>query len=310
MNAVFKALSDPTRREILRLLTTGEMSAGAIADKFALTKPSVSHHFTVLKEADLVRSRRDGQQIFYALNTTVVQDVMTCIWDLFGGPPGPRQERCPVTRAYWIASIALGVAVLAASAIVYPSLPARVPIHWNVRGEVDGFGSRAFGAFFFPGVILILIGVFAVLPKLTPRSMPIATFGPTYAYIVLLTTALFSYIHVLAIAAAMGHAPDFPRALLGGMFLFFALMGNVLGKVTRNPYVGIKVPWTLASDAVWNATHRLAAWLFVASGVIGLILVAARAPSWTMPIPLVLASIAPVVYSYVLSRKLKASGEL
>jgi DNA-binding transcriptional ArsR family regulator len=86
MNQVFKALSDPSRREILRLLSGGEMSAGELAAHFDLTKPSVSHHFTVLKEADLVRSRRDGQQILYSLNTTVVQDVMTRIWDLFGRP--------------------------------------------------------------------------------------------------------------------------------------------------------------------------------------------------------------------------------
>ena len=75
-NRAFRALSDPTRREILDLLRHGEMTAGALAEKFDMTKPSMSHHFAVLKEADLITSRRDGQQIWYALNTTVVQDVM------------------------------------------------------------------------------------------------------------------------------------------------------------------------------------------------------------------------------------------
>jgi DNA-binding transcriptional ArsR family regulator len=75
-NQAFRALSDPTRREILDLLRHGEMTAGALAEKFDMTKPSMSHHFAVLKEADLITSRRDGQQIWYALNTTVVQDVM------------------------------------------------------------------------------------------------------------------------------------------------------------------------------------------------------------------------------------------
>jgi ArsR family transcriptional regulator, arsenate/arsenite/antimonite-responsive transcriptional repressor len=84
MNQVFKALADPTRREILRLLSQGEQTAGKLAERFDMTKPSVSHHFAVLKEADLVRSRRDGQSIYYSLNTTVVQDVLTRIWDLFG----------------------------------------------------------------------------------------------------------------------------------------------------------------------------------------------------------------------------------
>jgi len=84
-NQVFKALADPARREILRLLGRGEMSAGELAAKFEMTKPSMSHHFAVLKEADLVICRREGQQLFYSLNTTVAQDVLAWLWDLLGG---------------------------------------------------------------------------------------------------------------------------------------------------------------------------------------------------------------------------------
>src|SRR4051812_5453543 len=84
LNEVFKALSDPTRREILRILSHGERTAGELAEPFAMTKPSMSHHFAVLKEADLIRSRREGQQIYYSLNTTVAEDVLTRLWDLFG----------------------------------------------------------------------------------------------------------------------------------------------------------------------------------------------------------------------------------
>ncbi len=84
MNEVFKALSDPTRRRILQLLGRGELSAGELASHFDMTKPSMSHHFTVLKDADLIVARREGQQIFYALNTTVMQDALARIWDLFG----------------------------------------------------------------------------------------------------------------------------------------------------------------------------------------------------------------------------------
>jgi len=83
-NEAFKALADPTRREILALLRRGEMTAGALAEKFDMTKPSMSHHFTVLKEADLITSRREGQQIWYGLNTTVVEDLMTWAIGLIG----------------------------------------------------------------------------------------------------------------------------------------------------------------------------------------------------------------------------------
>ena len=83
-NEAFKALADPTRREILALLRRGEMTAGALAERFDMTKPSMSHHFTVLKDADLITSRREGQQIWYGLNTTVVEDLMAWAMDLIG----------------------------------------------------------------------------------------------------------------------------------------------------------------------------------------------------------------------------------
>jgi ArsR family transcriptional regulator len=85
LNEAFKALADPTRREILRRLRTeGELSAGALAEAFDMTKPTMSHHFAVLKAAQLVKSRRSGQQILYSLNTTVLEDVIGLVLDWLG----------------------------------------------------------------------------------------------------------------------------------------------------------------------------------------------------------------------------------
>src|ERR1700687_1744853 len=84
-NQAFKAIADPTRREILRLLRRGEVTAGDLAQRFDMTKPTMSHHFSVLKDADLLTSRRDGQQIWYGLNTTVVQDLMAWAMNLIRG---------------------------------------------------------------------------------------------------------------------------------------------------------------------------------------------------------------------------------
>ncbi|HZX97413.1 MAG TPA: autorepressor SdpR family transcription factor [Myxococcales bacterium] len=81
---VFKALSDPSRRKILKLLQRGSKSAGQLAEAFDITKGSLSHHFNVLKAADLVRCERRGQQIVYSLNTTVFEDVAAVLLDLFG----------------------------------------------------------------------------------------------------------------------------------------------------------------------------------------------------------------------------------
>jgi DNA-binding transcriptional ArsR family regulator len=95
LNDAFKALADPTRREILRLLRGGEKTAGELARQFDMTKPSVSHHFAVLKQADLIASRRDGQQIYYYLNTTVVEDLLALVWGLFDGRPGKTEDGAP-----------------------------------------------------------------------------------------------------------------------------------------------------------------------------------------------------------------------
>ncbi|WLR52817.1 autorepressor SdpR family transcription factor [Bacillus tianshenii] len=77
MNDAFKALSDPTRRKIIQLLKSSELTAGEIAEHFDMKKPSISHHLNVLKQADLVSSEKQGQHVLYSLNTTVVQDMMT-----------------------------------------------------------------------------------------------------------------------------------------------------------------------------------------------------------------------------------------
>lgn len=84
MNESFKALSDPTRRKILRLLREKDMTAGEIADQFNMTKPSISHHLSQLKQAKLVIDERKGQHIIYSLNTSVVQEMVGWFLDILG----------------------------------------------------------------------------------------------------------------------------------------------------------------------------------------------------------------------------------
>ena len=79
MNAIFKALNDATRREILELLKKKELTAGAIADHFNISKPSISHHLDILKQADLITSEKKGQFIIYSINTTIMEDVLQWI---------------------------------------------------------------------------------------------------------------------------------------------------------------------------------------------------------------------------------------
>lgn len=92
-NAAFKALADPTRRSILALLRQGEKTAGELAECFEMTKPSMSHHFAVLKNADLITSRRESQQVWYALNTSVVEEVIGWGMDLLDRENFRRSKR-------------------------------------------------------------------------------------------------------------------------------------------------------------------------------------------------------------------------
>ncbi|MCY7352241.1 MAG: autorepressor SdpR family transcription factor [Cytophagaceae bacterium] len=89
MNALFKALNDPTRRQILELLQSGDLSAGDIAEQFAMTKPSISHHLDLLRQADLVVSVKRGQNVIYSLNTTVLDEMMAWIFKLRQKPDEP-----------------------------------------------------------------------------------------------------------------------------------------------------------------------------------------------------------------------------
>lgn len=84
MNESFKALSDPTRRKILRLLREKDMSAGEIAEQFEMSKPSISHHLNMLKQAKLILDERQGQHIIYSLNTSVVQEMVGWFLDILG----------------------------------------------------------------------------------------------------------------------------------------------------------------------------------------------------------------------------------
>jgi uncharacterized membrane protein len=221
-----------------------------------------------------------------------------------------------MSRTYWIIAGLLTAAAWLLAAWLYPSLPQRIPIHWNFEGKVDGWGEKTWAAFLMPGMMVVFLVFFAFLPALSPRHFEVDAFRATYLYIMVLMTAMFFYMNGVILLATWQEVRegarfmDIGRALIGGLFLFFALLGNVMGKVRKNFYIGIRVPWTLASDRVWNDTHRLAAWVMVAMGAIGFVLVVAGVPPvWA--IGLLLGSLLiPVVYSFVHYKALERRGAL
>ena len=221
-----------------------------------------------------------------------------------------------MSRPYWIIAGLLTLAAWAFAAWLYPSLPQRVPTHWNIEGKVDGWGDKSWSTFLVPGMMIAFLILFAFLPALSPKHFEVDSFRSTYLYIMVLITGLFAYMNGVILLATWQEVREGPkfmdigRAMIGGMFLFFALLGNVMGKVRKNFYIGIRVPWTVASDRVWNDTHRLAAWLMVAGGIIGFLLVIAGLPIlWSIGVMLVTFLI-PIVYSFVHYKALERQGAL
>jgi len=194
------------------------------------------------------------------------------------------------------------------SAMLFPSLPAQVPTHWGLDGEVDGWMGREWGAFFGPGFNLLLLVVLLVLPRISPSQFQVDSFRRTYNFISVLLLGMIQYFQVISLQSALHPDLDSGRWVVAGLMLTMGLLGNVLGKVRRNFWMGIRTPWTLASDTVWEGTHRLAARLLAAVGLVGALAVWMGAPLAVCFWGLMIALLLPVVYSLVLFKRLQGEG--
>ncbi len=192
-------------------------------------------------------------------------------------------------------------------------LPEKVPVHWGIDGQPDqwvqGAGVRPY-LVIVPAFMAFFVLLSLVLPWLSPQQFSIDRFRHTYNYLMALVMTLFAYIHAVALAGSLELDVNMTKVVLGGMFLFFALFGNVMGKVQRNFFVGIRTPWTLADETVWIRTHRLAAWLWVAGSLVGFAAAMAGAPGWTCFALLLALALTPVLYSLLLYKRLQRQGKL
>jgi uncharacterized membrane protein len=215
------------------------------------------------------------------------------------------------------AAAGLTLLTLAVSAyfhlVAFDQVPARIPYHFNLHGEADGWTSKqdVFRSFYLMPVIMagVLLLTLA-LPWLSPKPFGVDRFRDVYGYLMMIVVALLGYLHFVCLLGGMQDRVPQDRLVIGGIFLFFALVGNVLGQVRRNFWVGVRTPWTLADERVWVQTHRVAAWLFTAAGLFGLLAVLVGVPLLWCFVGVLIAAMLPVLYSLILYKKLERAGKV
>ena len=212
------------------------------------------------------------------------------------------------TNAHWaIALVFVGLA-WAITTTVYPTFPATIPTHWDMQGRVDGHGPKA-TLYLLPTFLIGMAAFYRILPTLAPKSFEDDSVRSAYSFLMVGVLGFFVYMQGVILLATRqhvfkaAHPVDIGRAIFAGMFLLFALIGTRLGKVRRNPVVGVRVPWTLASDRVWDETHRVASGSMVLGGLVGFVVAAAGRPLVYSFAALGASVLVPLVYSFVLSRR-------
>jgi uncharacterized membrane protein len=206
-------------------------------------------------------------------------------------------------RRYWLALLFAGSA-FAIAGLYYGRLPERIPVHWNLYGGADGWMPKRAGAFALPLTALILTGLLiAVAPKKTNESNS-GSMPRVYPTIVAAIAAFLFYVTIMVVSVGMGMELSVPSYLSIGLGVLLTVIGNSLGKITRNRIVGIRTPWTLASEEVWFRTHRVGGWLLVLAGfaatVAGLL---GRGTAFAVSAVIAAATVL-TVYSFVISRRL------
>ncbi len=178
-----------------------------------------------------------------------------------------------------VISLVLSALLFAASGWAWQQLPmdARVPIHWNIEGKVDGYGGRG-TLFLLPGMVLGLTLLFAVLPRIEPRRVNLMSSFKAYRAVWLAVLSLLGGVQILIVQAALGKKVPMDKCIYLGLGFMMLVMGNFLGKVRSNYVFGVRTPWTLSSELSWNKTHRLAGRMFVIYGLLMLLAAMVQIP--------------------------------
>jgi len=199
------------------------------------------------------------------------------------------------------------IIAIVASFYFYFHMPAVVPTHWNLAGQPNQWSPKAFAAFFFPGLIAGIYLLMVFLPSIDPKKERYEQFARTFHLIKGLLIFVFTAIYFIASLNAIGYNIPVNTTLPAIIGVLFLILGNYMGKLKPNWFIGIRTPWTLSNEEVWNKTHRLGGKLFILAGLV-MILQAFIPLGSQIPFFIVfilLAAIVPIVYSYVIYKRVK-----
>lgn len=200
-----------------------------------------------------------------------------------------------------------GIVVLTAlaSVLAAPELPAEMAIHFDAAGDPDGYVDRSVALVAAPLLAAGLVATFAALPRIDPLGENVAEFQGAYDALAVVTVAFVGYVHATVLAFNLGVGFDLLAALAPAMAALYYAVGVLLERAERNWFVGLRTPWTLADEAVWERTHEHVAPLFKLAGVVALgALVLPEFALVLLVAPVLLASLGGAVYSYVCYRRL------
>lgn len=210
------------------------------------------------------------------------------------------------TRTITIVVLLMIVAATLAGLLLWNHLPNQMASHWNVNDQVDGYLPKVWGVFLLPLITLGMFVLFLVIPGIDPLKANIAQFREAFNLFIVLMVAFMIYIHGLTLAWNLGYTNfRMSGAMLPAIGLLFIFLGFMMRQAKRNFFIGIRTPWTLSSDTVWNETHRLGAVLFMISGTLAFVggLFGGMTAFWFMFIPIMGSTLFLLVYSYVLYQR-------
>jgi immunity protein, SdpI family len=206
-----------------------------------------------------------------------------------------------------ILPILLIIISILASFYFYANFPEQVPTHWNWQGQPDDWSSKAFGAFFFPALIFGLYLLFIFLPKIDPRKKRYEQFQNTYHRFKNVFILFFTIIYFTASLNAIGWNIKIEWVVPTMIGLLFIFIGNYLSKLKPNYFIGIRTPWTLANEEVWNKSHRFSGKVFALMGVfmISTLFLPKDIGAWLVIGPIFLGIAIILIYSYLVYVKIE-----